>query len=161
VRAITVSTSRRNATILRNSRPQTGLEAKFSMQFAMASSIVANRVGLHELTDEFVLRKDVQALIPKVTVTPDDRVDPQRTGNAPYDQVVIEMADGRRIESARVTDERGSPQLPLSREELWAKFKDCFAVGNPKLDAQAAFDGLMSLERIAGVAALTGLRKAA
>ena len=46
VKAITVSTSRRNATILRNSRPQTGLEAKFSMQFAMASSIVANRVGL-------------------------------------------------------------------------------------------------------------------
>jgi hypothetical protein len=34
-------------------------------------------------------------------------------------------------------------------------------VGNPQLDAQAAFDGLMSLERIAGVPALTGLRKAA
>ena len=66
VRSITVSTSRRNATILRNSRPQTGLEAKFSMQFAMASSIVANRVGLRELTDDFVRRKDVQALIPKV-----------------------------------------------------------------------------------------------
>ena len=46
VKAITVSTSRRNATILRNSRPQTGLEAKFSMQFAMASAIVAKRVGL-------------------------------------------------------------------------------------------------------------------
>jgi hypothetical protein len=60
-----------------------------------------------------------------------------------------------------VVDERGSPQLPLSREELWAKFKDCFAVGNPKLDAQAAFDGLMSLERLAGVSALTGLRKVA
>ena len=76
VKSITVSTSRRNATILRNSRPQTGLEAKFSMQFAMASSIVANRVGLRELTDDFVLRKDVQALIPRVTVAPDDRVDP-------------------------------------------------------------------------------------
>ena len=66
VKSITVSTSRRNATILRNSRPKTGLEAKFTMQFAMASAIVANRVGLRELTDEFVLRKDVQTLIPKV-----------------------------------------------------------------------------------------------
>ena len=95
-------------------------------------------------------RNDVQALLPKVKVEPDDRVDPQRTGNAPYDLVVIETTDGRKLESARVTDERGSPQLPLSREELWTKFKDCFAVGNPKLDAQAAFDGLMSLERLAG-----------
>ncbi len=161
VKSISVSTSRRNATILRNSRPKTGLEAKFSMQFAMASSIVANRVGLRELSDEFVLRKDVQTLIPRVTVAPDDRVDPKRTGNAPYDLVVIETTDGRKLESARVVDERGSPQLPLSREELWAKFKDCFAVGNPKLDAQPIFDGLMSLERQAGVAALTGLRKAA
>jgi hypothetical protein len=75
--------------------------------------------------------------------------------------VVIETTDGRKLESARVVDERGSPQLPLSREELWAKFKDCFAAGNPKLDAQPIFDGLMSLERQAGVAALTGLRKAA
>jgi 2-methylcitrate dehydratase PrpD len=161
VKSITVSTSRRNATILRNSRPQTGLEAKFSMQFAMASSIVANRVGLRELTDEFVRRPDIQALMPKVVVAPDDRIDPKRTGNAPYDQVVIETADGRRLESARVTDERGSPQLPLSREELWTKFKECFAVGNPKLDAEATFEALMAVERGQGVGALAGMRKAA
>jgi 2-methylcitrate dehydratase PrpD len=161
VKSITVSTSRRNATILRNSRPQTGLEAKFSMQFAMASSIVANRVGLRELTDEFVRRSDIQALMPKVVVAPDDRVDPKRTGNAPYDQVVIETADGRRLESTRVTDERGSPQLPLSREELWTKFKECFAVGNPKLDAEATFEALMTVERGQGVGALAGMRKAA
>jgi 2-methylcitrate dehydratase PrpD len=161
VKSITVSTSRRNATILRNSRPQTGLEAKFSMQFAMASSIVANRVGLRELTDEFVQRSEIQALMPKVVVAPDDRVDPKRTGNAPYDQVVIETADGRRLESARVTDERGSPQLPLSREELWTKFKECFAVGNPKLDAEATFEALMRVERGQGVGALAGMRKAA
>ena len=161
VRSITVSTSRRNATILRNSSPQTGLEAKFSMQFAMASSIVANRVGLRELTDEFVRRPDIQALMPKVVVAPDDRIDPKRTGNAPYDQVVIETADGRRLESARVTDERGSPQLPLSREELWTKFKECFAVGNPKLDAEATFEALMTVERGQGVGALAGMRKAA
>jgi 2-methylcitrate dehydratase PrpD len=161
VKSITVSTSRRNTLVLRNNRPKTGLEAKFSMQFAMASSIVAKRVGLRELTDEFVQRNDVQELIPKVAVTPDDRIDPKRTGNAPYDQVVIELRDGRRLESARVTDERGSPELPLSREELWAKFKDCFAVGNPKLDAELAFDGLMSIERQAGVRALSSMRKAA
>jgi len=161
VKSVTVSTSRRNATILRNARPQTGLEAKFSMQFAMASSIVAGRVGLAELTDDFVQRKEIQGLLPKVKVEPDDRIDPQRPGASPYDVVVIETADGRRLESARIVDERGSPQIPLTSDELWAKFKDCLAVGNPKLAARTIFDALMSLEHQPGVAALSGLRKAA
>ena len=134
IKAVTVSTSRRNTKVLRNSRPQTGLEAKFSMQFAMASAIAARRVGLTELTDEFVQRKEVQALFPKVEVVPDDREDPQRLGAAPYDTVVIDTNDGRRLESARVTLERGSPELPLSPEELWVKFEACFAIGNPRLE---------------------------
>jgi 2-methylcitrate dehydratase PrpD len=161
VKAIKVSTSRRNTKVLRNSRPQTGLEAKFSMQFAMASAIAARRVGLTELTDGFVQRKDIQALFPKVEVVPDDREDPQRLGAAPYDTVVIETIDGRRLESARVTLERGSPELPLSSEELWTKFEACFAVGNPRLAARSIFDALMSIERQPGVAAFTSLRQAA
>ena len=161
VKSITVSTSRRNATILRNQQPQTGLEAKFSMQFAMAASILAGRVGLAELTDGFVQRKDVQALQRKVTIAPDDRPDPNRSGAAPYDLVVIETNDGRRLESARITDERGSPQLPLSADELWVKFENCLAIGNPSLSARAIFDALVSIEHQRGVSAFSRLRQAA
>jgi len=158
VESVVVSTSRRNATVLRNARPQTGLDAKFSMQFAMASALIAGRAGLAELTDPFVQRGDIQALMARVRVEPDDRTDPARPGSAPYDQVAIETRDGRRLESARIGDERGSPQLPLSTDELWTKFASCLAVGNPQLDARSLFDALMSLERQPGVAALTGLR---
>jgi 2-methylcitrate dehydratase PrpD len=161
VNAITVSTSRRNATILRNAKPQTGLEAKFSMQFAMASSIIAGRVGLTELTDGFVQRQDVQALIGRVKIEPDDRPDPERSGAAPFDQVIIELHGGRRLESRRVTDERGSPQLPLSNEELWAKFEACLALGNPRLPARQIFDALLSIEHQPGVGAFVGVRQAA
>ena len=76
VESVTVSTSRLNAKILRNHLPQTGLEAKFSMEFAMASALVAKRAGLGELTDEFVLSPEVQSLMKRVTVQPDDRKDP-------------------------------------------------------------------------------------
>src|SRR4029077_10918926 len=138
-----------------------GLEAKFSMQFAMASSIVAGRVGLGELTDSFVQRQDVQALLGKVTIAADDRPDPNRSGAAPYDLVVIETNSGRRLESARITDERGSPQLPLSPDELWAKFETCLAIGNPGLAARSIFDALMSIEHQRDVQALNGLRRAA
>ena len=154
VERIVVSTSRRNATILRNHRPQTGLEAKFSMPFAMASCLVARRVGLAELTDAFVQRADVQRAMPKVTVVPDDREDPKRPGDAPYDLVTIETRDGRSLESEQVRRERGSPGKPLSEEALWAKFSSCAAVGNPTLDARKLFDALMSIDRQPGVAAL-------
>jgi 2-methylcitrate dehydratase PrpD len=161
VARIGVSTSRRNATILRNPRPQTGLEAKFSMQFAMASAVVARSVGLAELTDAFVRRPDVQALLARVEVEPDDRQDALRPGTAPYDLVVVETKDGRRLESRRVSDERGSPSLPLSMGELWAKFESCFAAGNPRLAPRPVFDALMSIERQPNVAALVGLSQAA
>jgi 2-methylcitrate dehydratase PrpD len=154
VESVRVSTSRRNVAVLRNSQPQTGLEAKFSMQFAMASALAAGRVGLAELSDRFVQRGDVQALMRRVTVEPDDREDPKRSGAAPYDLVVIETRDGRRLESARITDERGSPEQPLTAEELWAKFASCLAAGNPKLEARPLFEALMRIERQPGVAAL-------
>ena len=154
VESIRVSTSRRNVAVLRNARPQTGLEAKFSMQFAMASSVVAGRVGLAELTDAFVRRADIQKLMGKVLVEPDDREDPKRPGAAPYDLVVVETRDGRRLESAKITDERGSPDQPLSADELWTKFEACVAVGNPKLKARQLFEALMHIETLPGVAAL-------
>src|SRR6476619_6746786 len=50
VKKITVNISDYFATVLRNHEPDTGLAAKFSMEFAMASGIVAKRVGLRELT---------------------------------------------------------------------------------------------------------------
>ena len=55
VREIRVHTGVTQKLMLRNTNPQTGLEAKFSMEFAMASALIAGRVGLSELTDEFVL----------------------------------------------------------------------------------------------------------
>jgi 2-methylcitrate dehydratase PrpD len=152
--SVSVSTSRRYATILRNARPQTGLEAKFSMQFAMASALVAGRAGLGELTDAFVQRPDIQGLMARVRVEPVEQEHPTRPGSAPWDQVTIATRDGRRLESARVSDERGSPQLPLSTDELWTKFAGCLTVGNPGLPARPLFDSLMSLERQSDMRAL-------
>jgi 2-methylcitrate dehydratase PrpD len=154
VERIVVSTSRRNATVLRNHQPQTGLEAKFSMQFAMASCLAARRVGLMELTDDFVRRADIQRLMPKVTVEPDDREDPKRPGDAPYDLVTIETRDGRLLESAQVSRERGSPGKPLSEQALWAKFSSCVAIGNPTIEGRKLFEALMTIDRQPSVAAL-------
>src|SRR6202043_572470 len=60
---ITVSLSRTHSLILRNHTPQTGLEGKFSMEFAMAAAVSSRRAGLGESTDEFVRRPEVQQLM--------------------------------------------------------------------------------------------------
>ena len=137
VERISINMSPRNATILRYHLPQTGLEAKFSVQFALACCVVAGRPGLAELTTGFVTRPDVQALMKRVVVIHDDRDDPNLPGYAIFDQVVIETRDGRRIEGPRVTKVRGGPDLPLSRDALFAKFDDCMRHGDAGYSADA------------------------
>ena len=127
VAKVTVLTSRRSHTILRNARPKTGLEAKFSMQFAMASALVARRVGMAELTDGFVMRPEIQSLLEKVEMEIDDRQN--EVGYSPYDLVTVALKDGRTIVSKEVSEARGGANTPLRPKELETKFLDCVEVG--------------------------------
>ncbi len=156
VRRVTVSTSRRNATMLRNHLPQTGLEAKFSLEFAMASALIAGRAGLAELTDGFVKKPEVQALMQRVEVKIDEHEDPARPGWAMFDEVTLER-EGAPVLHKQVTEVRGGPQYPLSRDELWTKFEGCVQVGTARVPAKPLFDALMSLERVSAVRDLPGL----
>ena len=157
VRRVVVSTSPRYATILRNHAPQTGLEAKFSMEFAMTSALIAGRASPAELTDAFVRRPEVQALMRRVEVKVDEREDPAAPGQAIYDEVAVEADGAAPARSIKVTKVRGGPDLPLDREELWAKFEGCVQAGNAKLNARGLFDALMSLERLPQARNLPGL----
>jgi len=129
IQSITAMTSERNTKVLRNHHPQTGLEAKFSMEFAMTSCVVAGRAGLSELTDEFVQQPAVQNLMQRVTVIADTKEDPKLPGYSPFDLVTVTLKDGTKIQSRQVTAVRGGPDIPLSRDQLWAKFEDCAQVG--------------------------------
>lgn len=157
VSRVAVSISRRNETILRNHAPQTSLEGKFSMEFAMASALIARRVGLVELADDFVRRPDVQAMIKRVTITPDDRDDPARPGYAVHDQVRVETSDGRILDSGPITKVRGDTDLPLTTEELWMKFEGCVQAGGATLPARDLFGTLMSLNRLLHVRMIPGI----
>jgi len=152
---IDVSISGRNATVLRNHEPKTGLAGKFSIEFAMACAVIAGRVGLAQVSDEFVSRDDVQALMPKVTVTINPEEDPE-SGYAPYDWVTVRLADGRTIESERVRDARGAHAIPLTRQERLEKFEDCARAGEFKGDAAVFFDRLDALVTLSDLTRLQG-----
>src|SRR5437764_5382924 len=99
---ITVSISDTHALILRNHQPQTGLEAKFSMEFAMAAAVISRRAGLGEYTDEFVRRPEVQELMKRVTVVTNENYDPVQIGASVFDQVTIDLAGGGQVQSEQV-----------------------------------------------------------
>jgi 2-methylcitrate dehydratase PrpD len=150
VESVQISMSARNATILRSHRPQTGLEAKFSAEFAAASALLKQRLTLAELDDAYVAGPDVQALLPRVSLSHDSREDPA-TGYAPYDEIIVRLRNGDEV-STRVSAIRGSAALPLSDDELFQKFAACLHTGGSRLQARRFFDELAGIERIADMA---------
>ena len=148
---VDVSIGRTQATMLKNHRPQTGLEAKFSIEFAMASSLIARRTGLSELTDDFVLRPDVQTMMQKVAITQTDTVAADDPSFAVSDRVEVALNDGRRLASPEVTVARGHWSVPLSTDDLWAKFSDCAGREFGDNAMHALFDDLQSLDRLDSV----------
>jgi 2-methylcitrate dehydratase PrpD len=148
VERVEVTISRENATVLRNARPQTALDAKFSIQFAMSAALVARKCGLSELDDEFVRREPVQSLFERVHVTPGDDYDPESPGSLVTDRVVLTTEDGNRHESAPVRYARGHAELPLAAPELRAKFLDCLRHGRYPGDAAAFFERIDALEKL-------------
>jgi len=111
--------------MLRNHAPANALEAKFSIEFAVASALVARSVGLRELTDEFVTRDSVQRAMAKVRT---QTVDTHCTVEPVFsfaDRVVLQLGNGSTLDSGDIRFARGNAKLPLSADELKAKFFDC------------------------------------
>jgi 2-methylcitrate dehydratase PrpD len=142
-----VSTGAMQMLMLRNERPQTALEAKFSMPFAMACSLVARKVGLSELSDDFVRSPPIQSLLPRVsTTTTTERMD--GSAFAPSETVEITTMEGRTLASEPICFAKGSKQRPLTCEELRAKFVDCLGESFSHGSKNSAFEKLMNLERV-------------
>jgi len=145
---ITVEISDNFATILRNHTPETGLSAKFSMEFAMASGIIAKRVGLRELTDEFVQRPDIQALMRKVEIVTTTAYDPEMAGAAPADNVTVALTDGSIVAGTPVKRATGHASRPLTEQQLYDKFADCLDVGGSEIPADVLFKRLSAIQSI-------------
>lgn len=148
VKHITVRISDYFATVLRNHAPDTGLGAKFSIEFAMASAIVARRVGLRELTDDFVRRPDIQALMQRVSVKTTTQYDPGLPGAAPADSLLIQLTNGQVLEGSPVARATGHATRPLTESQIYDKFADCLDAGKSDIPADTLFQRLKMLNAL-------------
>jgi 2-methylcitrate dehydratase PrpD len=145
---ITVEISKTHSLILRNHTAHTGLEGKFSMEFAMAAAVVSQRAGLGEYTDAFVRRPEVQDMMTKVRVVTNENYDPEVPGASVWDQVTVELTNGERIESEQVRRTRGHAERPLDDAELFDKFRGCLDAGHAKIAPETLFGRLRRLESL-------------
>ena len=141
INSVDLRLGRHQAGMLRHSAPQTAPDAKFSAEFAMAAALLRHRVGLSELSDEFVKSERVQSLMRKVRVTTTDEADPDEPLFSPFDVLTVRLSDG----SAQIRESKryakGHAKDPLGMDELRAKFDDCTR------GAQAAlFERLLRIE---------------
>lgn len=147
VREVHATVGGAQASMLRNHAPVTGLEAKFSLEFAVASALVARKVGLRELTDGFVAQPRVRETMAKVKTSTVDTRCPIEPVFALTDRVEIELEDGRKLDSGEIRFARGNAKLPLDEEALRAKFFDC-AAGADDLNATVLYERLDRLDQL-------------
>ncbi|MFH8616391.1 MmgE/PrpD family protein [Streptomyces sp. NPDC017979] len=105
-----------------HSRPRTGLEAKFSLEYGVAAALLDHHPGFVSYTDDQVRRPAAQRLVSLVEVVAEpDGGSGLLTGAT---TVEITTADGT-VRSASLDLPPGSPELPATAVEFSAKLADC------------------------------------
>jgi len=161
VERVDVGGNQSNLNTLFRHRPTTGLEAKFSMEFAVAILLLERKAGLEQFTDAVVRRPEVQETIGRVKYSVDPEFD--RIGRDAAFQAVLEeaailtihMKDGR-VLSTRTEPAKGSPKNPMTYDEVADKFRTNAEFAKwPTRKAESIIALVKSLERAPTLAALT------
>lgn len=134
--------------------PSTGLEAKFSLPYAVGTTLAHGLPTLDRFTDEAVGDPATRDVMARISVTEDDSAgDLSASMEGRYAEVRVVAADGRAAQ-ARVDDARGSWSRPLSRAEIDEKFVATAGLALPPARVAALLHALRHAD------ALTDLRGA-
>lgn len=134
-----------NQDVLVYESPRTALEGKFSLHFCVALGLAKQKARLEDFCDAMVHDPAVVSLMGKITMKPDPALaEDGYTGAATI--VNIRMQDGA-VYTRRVDHAKGSPEDPMSTEELLAKYRDCAAGAVSAATMEATIDYLLNLEK--------------
>ncbi|CAN5235672.1 MmgE/PrpD family protein [soil metagenome] len=164
VRSIRVILPRGGALPLIHPRPTTGQEARFSGPYSVLAALHDRAIGFSSFTDSAVARPEIRDRLDDVSLLEvgDEALTPAELGRADV-TVVVTLVDGRVVSHVQTTSP-GSPQDPLTRRELRAKWVDCLRHGTniPEFAASRLFDMGDDLAKAEPVGRwLTAIRQAA
>jgi 2-methylcitrate dehydratase PrpD len=81
-------------------------------------AVIARRAGLADVSDAFVQRADVRAMMQKVRIAIVEGADTAGPDGSPKDRITLTLKDGRRLER-RLDYPRGHPLKPIDSGTLW------------------------------------------
>lgn len=127
VRRVVVRSPRGTLTPLIHERPQTGLEGKFSVEYAVATALLDEHQGFWSFTDEAVQRPEAQRIIGLVERDLSEGGEWLLEGEVEV-EIHTEPGSGGELGDVHTTTMQfppGSPQRPPTPEELDRKLADC------------------------------------
>ena len=141
------------AVLMPCSHPETGREARASLNYTIAAALLHGHPLIDNFSDAAVRDPQVQALAARVTVEATETSNRLVTWPS---TVAVTLTDGRVLQQ-RVDFARGQPEFPLTEEELNAKFLYCTRYILPPDHIEGAMDQLRDLERVHDVTALASI----
>lgn len=139
-----------------NPRPQTSLEAKFSVQYVCARALKDGTVRLKDFEGEAHFDPVIQRLldVTQASAHPQMRDDAAEQWGS---EVIVALKDGRNV-SRRIENLVGrGGAYPMSSQELWDKFSDCAERSLPREQVAPLFERLETLEAVADMAQVSRL----
>lgn len=127
------------------------VHAQFNTAYGFARALTDARVDLRSYQKPSISDPAVVALAAKTRVIDDPSIEPAAIEPA---RVKVTLNDGRVIE-VRSDTIKGSPQEPMSEDELIGKFRDCleFGAGATRADSDQLADAVMDIDKAADAAA--------
>jgi 2-methylcitrate dehydratase PrpD len=116
---------------------------------------VKRRAGLREYTTEVVNSQDMRKAIAKVKTLLDPEV--ARMGTEKMRSIVEVKLHGGRVIRRVADTARGTPEKPLTRGELDAKFQECASFVLEKNKLEKAIERIRFLEDLPSIQELTSL----
>lgn len=126
---IRVTTPAGSLTPLIHSRPSTGLEAKFSLEYSVAAFLMDGRITFETFEDPAVRRDEIRRLMERVDLDPgEDGEHGDQGAGLLAGEITIEIvrSDGRTI-TTRLQRPPGAPERPPTDAELQTKAEMCGA----------------------------------
>ena len=125
IKEVRLGTASNVLNALRYAEPENALQAKFSMQFMLGVLALRRRAGIAEFRDEVVRSPEVRAMMQRVKPYLDEGIEAQGFERI-RSRVEVELNDGSLL-TREASASRGTPEWPMSREDLAEKFTDCAA----------------------------------
>lgn len=152
VQAIEIGFPPGTDTALIHTNPQTGLEAKFSIEYVAAATVLDGKVGIDSFTDVMVQRPAARSLLKKVQRY---RIEDSKmySGAVGYNDVTVRTTQGEY--QRREARAPGSPDWPMTAAERDEKFLDCAGRVLGGVGAKRVLDLAIGARALANVADLT------